>query len=164
LDSQVIAGDMSNVVALLDRGAAANRAIGRNALQWAAIANQPDIADLLLKRGAVGTTGPREKTALHYAAEYADPRLSMLKLLIAHGAAPNAQDESGWTPLMWGLQSDPAITAFLLQSGSNPRIQNTSGMTALGLAAQASDSKRKRAILHLLTGATAHPKQEPDAP
>jgi ankyrin repeat protein len=90
---------------LLDTGADMNvpgpTGDGWNAtpLQHAILARQPDAVRLLLDRGANPdlAAGPGSPPPLILAAGDTDP--TFVNLLLAHGADPSVEDESGVTPL-----------------------------------------------------------------
>jgi len=70
-------------------------------------------------------------TPLMYAAEIGS--LDAMRLLIAHGADVNAQNDYGSTPLMWSV-SDPAKVRLLLDHGADVNLTARSGRTALIVA------------------------------
>ncbi len=55
--------------------------------------------------------------------------IRIMELLFAAGANPNAQCDMGRTPLHWA--STPAVARILLANGTDPRIRDTKGRTAL---------------------------------
>jgi hypothetical protein len=55
--------------------------------------------------------------------------IRIMELLLAAGADPNFQCDSGRTPLHWA--STPAVARILLANGADPRIRDTKGRTAL---------------------------------
>jgi hypothetical protein len=55
--------------------------------------------------------------------------IRIMELLLAAGANPNFQCDSGRTPLHWA--STPAVARILLANGADPRIRDTKGRTAL---------------------------------
>lgn len=71
---------------------------------------------------------------LHQAA--ASGMLQVLRLLLRRGAAADAADEAGWTPLMLAVRGGrlPAVEA-LLDAGADAAAQNSAGATAAHLAA-----------------------------
>ena len=98
-----------------------------------------DAISLLLKHDADTETRDKEEgaTALHLAA---DGHIKAVKLLLAKGANPNAQDNEGKTPLMIAAHPssryDPndkleKIIKLLLQANANPGISDFEGKTAL---------------------------------
>lgn len=61
--------------------------------------------------------------ALHQAAT--GPNIDAFALLLEHGAPIDAQDEDGYTALMFAAEedADPAAVAFLLAHGANPHLR-----------------------------------------
>ena len=82
------------------------------------------------------------RTPLHYAAKQG--HLSCIRLLLCHGADPNAKDEDGYTPLHYLSQchaprpewAEPLKlgTNSLLGYGAEPRTRTKGGHTPLMLA------------------------------
>lgn len=62
--------------------------------------------------------------------------LQVLRLLLRKGAAVDAADEAGWTPLMLAVRGGrlPAVQA-LLDAGADAGTHNSAGATAAHLAA-----------------------------
>jgi ankyrin repeat protein len=95
-------GDTSTVRTLLDLGANINKPDieGLTALTWATLANRSEVVRLLLDRGAnpnlVDTYG---MTALLYAASVDYGDITVLDLLLTHGAHKDAKSKEGQTPL-----------------------------------------------------------------
>jgi len=98
-------GSLDSMNHLLDTGADMNvpgpTGDGWNAtpLQHSILARQPDAVRLLLDRGANPdlAAGPGSPPPLILAAGDTDP--TFVNLLLAHGADPSVEDESGVTPL-----------------------------------------------------------------
>lgn len=75
--------------------------IGRTPLLWAATNSNLELARFLLENGAdVTAANNRGRTALHLSAESNDEehRDDMVRLLLGHGASPEATSDGGWTP------------------------------------------------------------------
>lgn len=93
----------------------------------------PAIIRLLLEAGANVTLRNRDgQSVLHYANRFADPE--SVRLLLAAGADPHAEDNEGCTPLFCrgiGLADSPEILSLLLQSGAGLRHTNHAGETAV---------------------------------
>ena len=62
--------------------------------------------------------------------------LPKLKMLLAHGADPNAREKEGSTPLMYASMAGGASVPYLLAHGANARLVNSAGQTALMRAAE----------------------------
>jgi hypothetical protein len=119
---------------------------GDTALHIGAAAYQPEIAALLVARGAaVRARNRRGAEPLHYAADGSpgapwwnpDAQRQVVELLIAAGADPNALDNSGVAPLHRAVRtrSSQAVRA-LIDNGAELRLPNKSGSTPLHLAVQ----------------------------
>jgi ankyrin repeat protein len=92
----------ATVDALIRLGANVNEvdADGISMLEWAAIANRPDMARFLISKGAdLNHTDHKGMTALLYAASIDFGDSSMLDLLLKAGANPNARTPQGLTAL-----------------------------------------------------------------
>ena len=85
---------------------------------------------LVMERGLDGAT------PLHWVA-YTSRRQqeSIIELLIAHGADPNARDDFGQTPLhAAAFEGELRAVKLLLQAGADPSIQDMSSETPLDQA------------------------------
>jgi uncharacterized protein len=96
---------------------------GFTALHHAAYFGQEDAARILLERGAPGDVVSRNAdivvTPLHSAAAGAHP--GIVKLLLEHGADPNARQPGGSTPLDAARQNgDEESAEALLAAGATP--------------------------------------------
>ena len=61
--------------------------------------------------------------------------LQVVKLLLQHGADPNARDNWNYTPLHEAaIKGKIDVCIVLLQHGADPTIRNTDGKTAIELA------------------------------
>ena len=74
-------------------------------------------------------------------------RLSMIKLLLAHNANPNIQDNIGQTALMFASDTDKA--KLLLKRGANPNLKDNEGRTILIRAAMAGHADVVQFLLSL---------------
>lgn len=74
-------------------------------------------------------------------------RLSMVKLLLAHNANPNIQDNVGQTALMFSSDADRA--KLLLKRGANPNLKDNEGRTMLIRAAMAGHADIVQFLLSL---------------
>jgi cytohesin len=115
---------------------------GREALHRAAGEGEADAVGLLLDRGVdPNATDPDGSTPLHTAVRchgeyhwsmgYArDPRAhttidttDTVRLLLLHGADPNARDSKGWTPLHWAAEEGHhSIAMMLVQKGADTSL------------------------------------------
>jgi uncharacterized protein len=115
-------GNKATVEALLQAGADVNQqsreAMRVSALHSSAAARRPDIAQLLLARGANANLRAQGGiTVFHEAA--ATGQIDLAEMLLKHGADMNTQDDSGKTPLAHAVagQKD-AMAAWLRQHGA----------------------------------------------
>ena len=77
---------------------------------------------------------------LHSAVANSDPDKAgaMARSLLAAGAAPNAKQQGGFTPLQAAaLHGNLDLVRLLLESGADPGLVNESGATAVDLAESA---------------------------
>ncbi len=107
-------------------------------------------------------SGKRGMSAIHDAAYRNDP-VELAEILTA-GAAVDAPDDAGWTPLMWSVDmaeawGDPlAVVELLLAAGANPEATTTSGETVLMRACE----RHHLAIVDALLAAGADPNRSGD--
>lgn len=98
------------------------------------------------------------RTALMYAAAYSFKPFA-LKSLINAGAAINAKDQEGITPLMYAVENENTeILEFLLKNGADVMAKTVAGKTALSLAkdkASRSGLDFGSSVTHLLIKAGA---------
>jgi ankyrin repeat protein len=108
---------------------------GESALMLAALTDQQDLAEKLIKKGAdVNKTG---WTPLHYAATKG--HLAIISLLLEQHAYIDAESPNGTTPLMMAaMYGTAAAVKLLLQEGADPQLKNQQGLTALEFAERAS--------------------------
>lgn len=128
--------------------------LGETPLMLAALHNQLEVCQQLIKRGAdVNRPG---WTPLHYAATRG--HLRIMRLLIDENAYIDSESENGTTPLMIAAHSAPAIAVkFLLEEGADPNLRNHGQTTALDLAIRAD---REQSILYLRAFMEAWEMQE----
>jgi ankyrin repeat protein len=104
---------------------------GESALMMTALKGDIAGAQLLLERGAkVNQPG---WSALHYAATGPEPKL--VRLLLEHGAAVDAESPNGSTPLMMAAQYGSEDSAsLLLERGADPGKRNERRLRAADFA------------------------------
>lgn len=111
-------GNKETVEALLQAGADVNQqsreSMKVSALHSSAAAHRPDIATLLLNRGAnPNLRGKGGVTVLHVVA--ATGQIDLAEMLLQHGGDVNATDDSGKTPLAYAsaAKKDAMVTWLL---------------------------------------------------
>ncbi|KAI1199162.1 hypothetical protein F5X97DRAFT_297633 [Nemania serpens] len=113
--------------------------IGRTPLLWAATNCNIGLAKFLLGNKAdVSAANNRGRTALHLSVESNDEehRDEMVRLLLNHGANPEATSDGAWTPLHNAAQSGHlSIVAILLTTSAKVNAELSNGMTPLHWAA-----------------------------
>lgn len=146
-------GDTERLRALLDADptlANAWAGDGFFPLGLAAFFGQPEAVRVLLERGAdvhATARNAMKVTAMHAAAAAGTHRAEVARLLLEHGAAVDARQEGGWTPLHAAAQSgDVELVTLLLDHGADPALGNDHGKTAVALA----EEKGHAEVLKLL--------------
>ena len=112
---------------------------GFTALHLAAFFGQEEAAELLVARGAEVNVVARNPTIvvtpLHSAA--AGSHAGIVKLLLEHGADPNAAQDGGFTPLHSAAGNDDRDSAeALLEAGADPSLANDEGKLPADLAGE----------------------------
>ncbi len=116
-------GNETTVEALLHAGADVNQqsreAMKVSALHSAAAARRPDIARMLLAKGAnPNLRGEAGITVFHGVA--VTGQIDLAEMLLTHGADVNAQDDSGKTPLAYAVKaSKDAVVEWLRENGAH---------------------------------------------
>jgi hypothetical protein len=120
---------------------------GDTALHLAAAGHRVELVQLLLAAGADAnsTANHRQSGPLHYAADgyingpdwNAKRQVKTIQCLVDAGAAINAQDKNGATPLHRAVRTRcAAAVKCLLERGSDATLKNKSGSTPFHLAVQ----------------------------
>lgn len=112
---------------------------GFSALHYAGFFGRPEVARLLLDRGAdpnVWATGGQDVQPLHSAV--AGSHEDVAAMLVAAGADVNARQGHEYTPLMGAAQNGLTATVdLLLAHGVDPKAYNDDILTAADLADRA---------------------------
>ncbi|RKY10524.1 MAG: hypothetical protein DRP56_00720, partial [Planctomycetota bacterium] len=131
---------------LIDNGAEVNPTTC-HPLSCAAIYNQPQMALLLIEKGADVNGNNR------YSAEYPlylaveNRNIQVAKLLIANGAEINAQTRNGVSPLYQAAKNgDVTMARLLIENGADVNIKNKEDETALHIASR----RGKKEVAELL--------------
>jgi ankyrin repeat protein len=123
---------------------------GFTALHLAAFFGHPDVAALLLERGADIHARSRNRhiptvTPLHSAA--AGRRTDVALLLLERGADPNLTQSGGWTPLHWAAANgDVVLCKALLKAGAKRTAMSDDRTRPLDFAIE----KRHHEVVRLL--------------
>jgi len=96
-----------------------------SAMSLAAGGNDPEILEMLLKRGGnPNLTGPRDQAVLQIAALYSERRRENVRLLLKYGADINGHTEFGQTAAHKAVSAgDFELVAYLLEQGFNYKLQ-----------------------------------------
>jgi len=122
-----------------DRAAVNSRsADGFTALHFAGFFGQPESARVLIEAGAAVdavAANPMKVMPLHSAASARN--LDAVRLLLEHGAPPNARQQGGWAAIHAAAQNgDRPMVELLLQHGADPKLANDEGKTAAMVASE----------------------------
>jgi ankyrin repeat protein len=143
--------DKSGHTALMAAAAQSNTAIVKALIQKGADVNMAATDASAVKNGPLAFKG---RTALMMAAPYGST--GMIRVFLDAHAKVNVQDIAGMTPLMFAVGSenqDPEVIKMLLAAGADPKVQSTTGETALDWARKYGSP----AILKLLGGEAKAP-------
>jgi ankyrin repeat protein len=153
----VTMGERDTVEAMLAKDptlARASDAMGFTALHGIVGEDEPELAELLIDRGAdVAARNDMGMTPLHIAQE-----CSIVEVLVRRGADVNARADNGWTPLHVQAQEGDDTGALevmeaLLEAGANPNLTDEEGNTPMTFALER-DEPEKIAILKAHGGVT----------
>lgn len=129
-------GDLAKVRSFLDQGADVNAISDRfkvSALHFAAQNGHTEVVELLLSRGSdVNIRAANENgfTPLHAAS--AQDHVDCARMLLDHGANPNAANNFGVTPVFWAVENGASpIIELLCRYKANINHQDNEGLTPL---------------------------------
>ncbi len=104
---------------------------GFTALHFACYFGQPEVARLLIEKGAkidAVANNATQVMPLHSAAS--SRNLAAARLLVDHGAPVNARQQGGWVPIHAAAQNgDQEMVDLLLAHGADVNIANNDGKT-----------------------------------
>jgi uncharacterized protein len=104
---------------------------GFTALHFACYFGQPEVARLLIEKGAkidAVANNATQVMPLHSAAS--SRNLAAARLLVEHGAPVNARQQAGWVPIHAAAQNgDQEMVDLLLAHGADVDITNNDGKT-----------------------------------
>jgi ankyrin repeat protein len=104
---------------------------GFTALHFACYFGQPEVARLLIEKGAkidAVANNATQVMPLHSAAS--SRNLAAARLLVEHGAPVNARQQGGWVPIHAAAQNgDQEMVDLLLANGADVDITNNDGKT-----------------------------------
>jgi ankyrin repeat protein/beta-lactamase regulating signal transducer with metallopeptidase domain len=133
---------------LLDKGAVTSKDDNR-LLYVACCRGHKDLAELLVKKGANVNSKPWGNALtleVLWSSLTSERKLGVLKLLLDHGADPNAKDDSDWSLLHYAC-GDVDLAKLLLDKGANPNaVESERGFTCLHIMAD----KGNKAVVQLL--------------
>ena len=114
----------------------ARSADGFTALHYACFFGQEATGRILVEAGApvdLASENAMQVRPLHSAATARS--LPLVRLLLEHGADPNARQHGGWAPIHSAAQNGSLdIVELLIEHGADPTLANDEGVTALQLA------------------------------
>ena len=125
---------------------------GKTALMYAVEKGNKEALEALLEKGANPNIADKDNnTPLLYLTMLVEPNAlsaDMAKLLINHNAKVNAQNDKGYTPLIWAIiftylypELFLPVVQDLLKAGADPAIRNKDGHDALYYISQEQEKK-----------------------
>ena len=136
---------------LIARGANINARDSKDssALNWAITTRKPELALLLIGKGADVRSPIKDKsedlegaTPLHFAAGFG--YLDIVRQITSRGGSVNARAANGLTPLHTAaLGGHPMVVKFLLDHGAKIDVKDSSGKTPLASALSFNDAAHK---------------------
>ncbi len=148
LDIAVKNNDIEKVKKLLDAGAQVEpeKKKGWTPLMVAVVRNRPEMADLLISRGADLRARNKSQTLLHLVARYG--KNDMAEYLLKRGVNPRKRDWLSWTPLMWAsLLGKTDMVKTFIAWGANVNTRDVDNNTPLILAAWRGHKATARLLL-----------------
>ncbi|XP_036337184.1 ankyrin repeat domain-containing protein 18A-like isoform X1 [Rhagoletis pomonella] len=128
-------GDLKGVKNMLSRGAPfTSDWLGMSALHFAAMNNQYEVCDALLKGGINKDSKTKvDRTPLHMACFYGNERI--VELLLSKKCLVNPRDMLRMTPLHWAVEKGhKSITRLLLKHNADVTITSKFGKTPIAIA------------------------------
>jgi len=134
---------------LRDPGAVNTRsADGFTALHFACFFGQPESARLLIESGAAVDAvagNPMAVMPLHSAVSARN--FEATRLLLEHGAPPNARQQGGWVPLHSAAQNnDQPMVDLLRRHGADAKMTNDGGKTPAMVARESGHAELAAAL------------------
>ena len=134
------------VALLVDAGASLEcvNSAGFSALAYAVRFGHQSTVETLIGKGATIDTKLKADTLLCLAV----PKIEIVKLLLAHGAAVNGTMEGGRSPLMIAVErGHEDIANLLIDAGANLEFRDVNGRSALACAAKFGKIKMTKLLL-----------------
>uniref|UniRef100_A0A0A1X959 GA-binding protein subunit beta-1 n=1 Tax=Zeugodacus cucurbitae TaxID=28588 RepID=A0A0A1X959_ZEUCU len=128
-------GDLKGVKNMLSRGAPfTSDWLGMSALHFAAMNNQYEVCDALLKGGINKDSKTKvDRTPLHMACFYGNERI--VELLLSKKCVVNPRDMLRMTPLHWAVEKGhKSIARLLLKHNADVTLTSKFGKTPIALA------------------------------
>jgi ankyrin repeat protein len=151
---------------LLDVGVDQNirHCFGLTALHEAILLGRQNLVELFLRRGAdvraihtyriVNPKSAKDEASGQFSLLHAAvtrPNLNIVRSLLEHGAAVDAVDSKGRTPLHWAteLQADAPIVELLLEAGADPEARDSTGRKSLEPAPEQKSGIASLRFIHM---------------